>query len=100
MAYLRERLALVTNAAPHQHVDTERSVNVDVLVGTARDRFQRELGTPNLCDYPEPSPCEVATSWYYYLHHLPVGWIGGGTVLFVHFDQSGRSDHVQWGLFK
>jgi hypothetical protein len=94
---LRAERTRVVTAPRSDPFDVEPTVDVRVLVGVERRRFERELGRPESCD---GSDCSDATEWHYSFYYLPDGWLGGGTALFLSFDGSGRCVGAAWGGFK
>jgi hypothetical protein len=94
---LRWQRLLLKEASGPEHIDPAPTVDPRVLVGTGRDAIQRALGTPEVCD---PPTCADARAWYFDFYYLPVGSRGGGTVLYLDFDESGACAHAAWTGFK
>jgi hypothetical protein len=90
----RLRLREASGPAP---IDPPPTIDPRVLVGTGRGAIQEALGTPEVCD---PPTCADARTWYYDFYYLPFGSRGGGTVLYLDFDEAGACVHAVWTGFK
>jgi hypothetical protein len=96
-AELRKQRARVDAAPGAEPFEVEPTVSVDVLVGTERERVAKEIGPHSECDKPDYGD---GTECFYDFFHLPDGWVGGGTALFLWFDEAGRCTRAWWGGFK
>jgi hypothetical protein len=91
-----QRLRLKEASGP-DHIDPAPTIDPQVLVGTGRGVIQRALGMPEVCD---PPTCADARTWYFDFYYLPEGSRGGGTVLYLDFDESGTCAHAAWTGYK
>ena len=96
-AELRAQRARVDAAPKSEPFEVEPTVNLDVLVGVERERVAKEIGMPRECHKPEAGGY---IECFYDFYYLPEGWVGGGTALFLWFDEAGRCTGARWGGFK
>lgn len=82
-------------SAPKDTAFDARPRDVSALQGMTTQEITLALGEPD-CPSKETPSCDDGASLRYDLYHLPEGWDGGGSELWIFTDENGRCREARW----
>ena len=96
---LRKDLNRVRSTPDGQSIGVRGERDLRPLLGVPLATVRAKLGRPD-CDSADGKSCFAETDLLYYFYKNPPYSVGGGPMLLIWSDGTGRCQKFQWGLLK